>query len=132
MLAVDTNVVVRFLADDDPVQHRRAVALFRAHTVLLAKTVVLESEWVLRSAFGFAATEIAQALHGLIRLPKVQCEDAGAVVSAIDALAAGLDFADALHLASGKGAADEGFASFDTRFVKRARKHWPGVAVRTP
>ena len=56
---------------------------------------------------------------------------AAAIASAIDALAAGLDFADVLHLASGRSA-DEGFASFDTRFVKRARKHWPGVAVRTP
>ncbi|MFT4103967.1 MAG: hypothetical protein QM674_23670 [Burkholderiaceae bacterium] len=53
------------------------------------------------------------------------------MVSAIDALARGLDFADALHLVSGH-VADEGFASFDTRFVKRARKRWPGVAVRTP
>ena len=131
MLAVDTNVVVRFLADDDAAQHRRAVALFRAHTVWLAKTVLLESEWVLRSAFGFAPDEIAQALRGLTSLPTVRGEDAPAVASAIDALAAGLDFADALHLASGQ-AADEGFASFDTRFVKRARKHWPGAAVRTP
>lgn len=131
MLAVDTNVVVRFLADDDPVQHKRAVALFRAHTIWLAKTVMLESEWVLRSAFGFAPDPIAQALRGLINLPNVRCEDAAAVTSAIEALAAGLDFADALHLASGREA-DEGFASFDARFIKRARKHWPGVAARTP
>ena len=131
MLAVDTDVVVRFLADDDPAQHKRAVALFRAHTVWLAKTVVLETEWVLRSAFGFAADGIARALSGLIRLPQVRCEDARAVTSAIEALVAGLDFADALHLAS-SGGADEGFASFDARFVKRARKHWPDLAVRTP
>ena len=131
MLAVDTNVVVRFLADDDPAQHRRAVALFRAHTVWLSKTVLLESEWVLRSAFGFAANDIAQALQSLVRLPNVRCEDGAAVQSAIEALAAGMDFADALHWASGR-AADEGFASFDLRFIKRVRKHWPAAMVRTP
>ncbi|MFT3820530.1 MAG: type II toxin-antitoxin system VapC family toxin [Rubrivivax sp.] len=131
MLAVDTNVVVRFLADDDAAQHRRAVALFRAHTVWLSKTVLLETEWVLRSAFGFAAADIAQALLGLIRLPGVRCEDPQATQSAIEALAAGIDFADALHLTASREA-DEGFASFDARFVKRARKRWPELAVRTP
>ena len=131
MLAVDTNVVVRFLAGDDPAQHRRAVALFRAHTVWLSKTVLLETEWVLRSAFAFTAAEITHALRGLTRLPGVRCEDPRAVQSAIEALPAGMDFADALHLA-GSQQADEGFASFDARLVKRARKHWPGMAVRTP
>lgn len=131
MLAVDTNVVVRFLADDDAAQHKRAVALFRAHAIWLSKTVLLESEWVLRSAFGFAPRDIAQALQGLTRLPGVQCEDGPAVQSAIEALAAGMDFADALHLAGSRNA-DEGFASFDRRFVNQARRQWPDVAVRTP
>jgi predicted nucleic-acid-binding protein len=131
MLAVDTNVVVRFLANDDAVQHKRAVALFRAHVIWLSKTVLLESEWVLKSAFGFAAADIAQAFLGLIRLPSVRCEDVASVLSAIEALSAGMDFADALHLAASREA-DEGFASFDARFVKRARKHWPEIAIRMP
>jgi len=131
MLAVDTNVIVRFLVDDDPNQHRRAVALFRKHAVWLPKTVLLECEWVLRSAFGFEPAEIAQALHALTALPRVRCEDAAAVTAALDAMAEGMDFADALHLASSLGA-DEGFASFDMRFVRRARKHWPTAIVLTP
>jgi len=131
MLAVDTNVVVRFLAADDPGQHKRALALFHAHTIWLPKTVLLETEWVLRSAFGFAAADIAHALRGLTRLPEVRCEDPKAVEAAVEALAAGLDFADALHLCASRQA-DEGFASFDARFVKRARKQWPDAAVRTP
>ena len=131
MLAVDTNVVVRFLADDDPAQHKRAVALFRTHTIWLSKTVLLETEWVLRSAFELAANDIARALQGLIRLPGVRCEDPRAIQSAIEAMFAGMDFADALHLAASQQA-DEGFASFDARFIKRARKHWPGIPVRTP
>jgi predicted nucleic-acid-binding protein len=130
MLAVDTNVVVRFLTDDDAAQHKRAVALFRVHAIWLPKTVLLESEWVLRSAFGFAAADIARAFQGLIRLPGVRCEDHPAVLAALEALAAGMDFADALHLAASREA-DEGFASFDTRFVKRARKYWPDIALRT-
>ena len=133
MLAVDTNVVVRFLTGDDAAQHKRAVALFAEHTVWLPKTVLLECEWVLRSAFGFTAVEIARAFHGLIRLPDVRCEDLPAVSEAVAALGKGMDFADALHLASSREAgAKEGFASFDARFVKRANAHWPDAGARTP
>ncbi|MFT4243211.1 MAG: type II toxin-antitoxin system VapC family toxin [Acidovorax sp.] len=131
MLAVDTNVVIRFLVDDDPAQHRRAVALFRKHVVWLPKTVLLECEWVLRSAFGFERAEVAQALRALAALPRVRCEDLAAVTAALDAMAEGMDFADALHVASSLGA-DEGFASFDVRLVRRARKHWPVATVLTP
>lgn len=131
MLAVDTNVVVRFLVDDGAAQHQRAVDLFRTHTVWLPKTVLLETEWVLRSAFGFTREEITNALRGLTSLPSVRCEDAAPVASAIAALSAGMDFADALHLASSE-LADDGFATFDARFIKRAQQHWPEVAIWSP
>jgi len=42
MLAVDTNVIVRLLANDDPEQVRRAVALFEQQRILIVKTVLLE------------------------------------------------------------------------------------------
>jgi predicted nucleic-acid-binding protein len=133
MLAVDTNIVIRFLVKDDAAQYKRAAILFGEHTIWLAKTVLLESEWVLRSAFGVPAAEIAQAFAGLIRLANVRCEDFPAVAEAIAALANGMDFADALHFASSREARiTEGFASFDARFVKRARAHWPDANIRTP
>ncbi|KAF1049479.1 type II toxin-antitoxin system VapC family toxin [Xylophilus sp.] len=131
MLAVDTNVVVRFLVDDEPAQHRRAVAMLSGHVVWLSRTVLLETEWVLRGAFGFEPGEIAAALRQLTRLSGVRCEDAAAVDAAIGALEAGMDFADALHFAA-SASADEGFATFDARFVRRARKHWPGAKLVTP
>lgn len=133
MLAVDTNVVVRFLVNDEAAQHRRAIALFRSHDIWLPKTVLLESEWVLRTVFGFTAEEIGTALRNLLGLPNVRHEDGPAVAMALDGLAAGLDFADALHLSSCQAAgAEEGFATFDARFVKRAQRQWPAVPVRLP
>lgn len=133
MLAVDTNVVVRFLVNDDAAQHRRAVALFRGRDIWLPKTVLLESEWVLRTVFGFTAEEIGGALRGLLGLPNVRCEDGPAITMALDGLAAGLDFADALHLSGCPAAgADEGFATFDARFVKRAARKWPEIPVCVP
>jgi len=53
MLAVDTNVVVRFLTRDDHVQAARARLIFDRETVLLLKSVLLEAEWVLRSVYHF-------------------------------------------------------------------------------
>lgn len=133
MLAVDTNVVIRFLVDDDAAQHKRAVALFRKHRIWLSRTVLLESEWVLRSIFDFHASEIAHAFNGLIGLPNVVCDERLALSQAIEALAQGMDFADALHLQCASHAAcDEGFATFDARFIKRASRQWPDVKMRLP
>ena len=120
MRAVDCNVLVRFLTGDDPDQSQRALTLFRNHSIWIAKTVLLETEWVLRSLYEFKAPQIADAFERLLGIPDVHVEDPRAVRSALDWLAGGLDFADALHLAS-RGAA-ESFATFDGRFRKRARK----------
>ena len=99
MVAVDTNVVVRLLTGDDPAQAARARAIFERDSVLLAKTVMLESEWVLRRLYRFGADRIAEAFAALIALPDVACEDPAAVADAIRWMRGGMDFADALHLA---------------------------------
>jgi predicted nucleic-acid-binding protein len=49
MLAVDTNVVVRYLTADDPEQFARAVAVVEGAETFVSLTVLLETEWVLRS-----------------------------------------------------------------------------------
>ena len=118
MLAVDTNVVVRFLTGDDPAQAARARAIFQRETVFLAKTVVLETEWVLRSLYRFEAVRIIDALRSLIALQNVVCEDMESVANAIEWVRAGLDFADALHLASARPAGR--FATFDRKLIESA------------
>ena len=126
MIAVDTNLVVRFLARDDPAQAARAKALIEAQPILLLKTVLLESEWVLRTSFGFDRAAIGEALRRLIGLPGVEVEDRAAVARAFAWFDQGLDFADALHLASSGGAA--AFATFDRALRRRART----IAEATP
>ena len=119
MIAVDTNVVVRFLTNDDHAQAARARALLRDNPIFLAKTVLLESEWVLRSGYGFAPEAIAAAFRGLLGLPGVAVEDPPAIRQAMDWYGRGFDFADALHLASSAGAT--GFATFDKALARRLR-----------
>ena len=123
MLAVDTNIVVRFFTKDDPPQARRAGALFHEQEVWLAKSVLLETEWVLRRIYRLPAERIIAGILALIGLPNVQVEDQAAVVKALTWSSQGLDFADALHLASCGEAI--GFATFDARLVKLASKITP-------
>ena len=120
MVAVDTNVLVRLLTGDEPAQTARARAIFEREAVLLAKTVMLESEWVLRRLYGFGSDRIADAFTALIALPDLVSEDASAVADAIQWMRSGMDFADALHLASARPAGR--FATFDDKLAKRAAK----------
>jgi predicted nucleic-acid-binding protein len=120
MTAVDTNVLVRLLTADDPAQHAAARSLFEAESIWIAKTVLLETAWVLRSLYGFEDDAICTALTKLLGLPGVQVEEAPAVASALVLTRAGLEFADALHLTSRPDGA--AFVSFDKSFVKRAAR----------
>jgi len=127
VIAVDTNVVVRLIAEDEPEQTRRAVALFRGQSVFLAKTVLLESEWVLRNGYEISRLRVLTSLRQLCGLPRVAVEDARAVAKAFAWAEAGMDFADALHLASAPEGAS--LATFDRRFVAKARTLRTGKRV---
>lgn len=120
MLAADTNVVVRYLTRDDAAQTARADRLFHTQAILLLKTVLLETEWVLRYRYGFERQAIVVALRALAGLPNVCLEDTPVVGQALEWFAAGMDFADALHLASAGGA--DGFATFDRALAAQARR----------
>lgn len=129
MRAVDTNVIVRYLTGDDPVQSKKARAVIGQEPVFVPRTVVLEVEWVLRSAYGFPRERIIPALRALAGLPGVSVEDADLVAKAMGWAEDGLDFADALHLAAADGC--EGFLTFDRR-SKRAAASLGSVPVAAP
>ncbi|WP_295402419.1 type II toxin-antitoxin system VapC family toxin [uncultured Thiocystis sp.] len=120
MLAVDTNVVVRIITNDDPEQSPRAVALFERQKILLSKTVLLETEWVLRFSYKLPRETIVSALRKTIGLQGVEVETIGVVARALDWHEQGMDFADALHLASSTQAAQ--FATFDEKLAKLAQR----------
>ena len=81
---------------------------------------MLETCWVLRSAYGFEDVVIREAFTKLLGLKNVHAEDEEGVAAALSLIQHGVDFADALHLSSRpQGAA---FVSFDKIFVKRAKR----------
>jgi predicted nucleic acid-binding protein len=117
MLAIDTNVVVRFLVGDDPSHAAKAKALLETETVQVSVTVMMETEWVLRSAYGFDRVVLLRALRGFAGLANVTVQEPERVARALDWAADGMDFADALHLVAADGC--EAFATFDRRMARR-------------
>ena len=130
MIAIDTNVVVRFLTRDDPVQAARARALIGAGSILVLQTVILETEWALRTRYRFDRAAIGRGLRQLLGLPGVAVEEPEAVAQALDLHDHGFDFADALHLASSRQA--EAFATFDHALRRKARRVPDLVPVVAP
>jgi predicted nucleic-acid-binding protein len=120
VVAADTNVIVRFLTRDDPAQAARAASLLSRSLVWISKTVLLETAWVLQRLYGFTATDVNQALKAFAGLRNVRVEDAMQVAKAFEWTALGIDFADALHLASSVGT--NRFLTFDRKFSRRAKK----------
>ena len=112
MTAVDTNVLVRVITVDEKVQAARALAfLEEQERIFLAKTVLLELEWVLRSTYKYTRGEVLAALRSVVSVDNVEVEDEAVVEQAMDWYEHGVDFADGLHIAS--AGHNPKFASFD-------------------
>ena len=119
MRAVDTNIVVRYLTGDEPEQAARARAAVGAGDIFVSTTVLLESEWVLRSVYSFPGNQVAAALRAFSGLPGVSVQEATLVSEALDLAEMGMDFADALHLGAAAGC--DTLLTFDRRFIETAR-----------
>ena len=118
MRALDTNVLVRALVQDDAAQSRRAQACLSAQPVYIPITVILDLEWVLRSRYRYSPKAIADTMEKLAILENTVVGEQAAVVAAAAKMRQGWDFADALHHALASGCED--FATFDTHLARRA------------
>lgn len=119
MTAVDTNIIVRLLTRDEIEQYHASRALFETEEIYIADTVILETEWVLRFAYEFEPKEICDSLRKLFGLPNVWLSNEFAVAQAITWHEAGLDFADAFHLALSQN--QPTLKTFDVKFIKLAK-----------
>ena len=121
MIALDTNVLARYLLDDDPAQSRTARELLADAKAeyWVPLTVVLELAWVLRKS---AAPRrlVMERVRDLLSLRNVRPQNPDQVFQALRWAAEGMDLADSLHLVLSARA--ERFATFDETLVKQARK----------
>ncbi len=135
MLALDTNVLARYYVREGgaaQAQEQAARASVERGTQLfVAKTVVLELEWVLRGVYGHPSVDVCRVFEHLLSLEHVTIEDRTSVETALANLRKGLDFADALHHASSRHC--EALLSFDARgFAHKARRLAITPPVRAP
>ena len=133
MLALDTNVLARYYVREDGAAQTRAQQDAARRIVeggarlFVAKTVLLELEWVLRGVYGQVRRDVRRVFEHLLDLTQVEIEDRAAVERAVANLGRGLDFADALHHASSRGC--DALLTFDSRrFAGKARR----LAVTPP
>ncbi len=121
MLAVDTNVVVRFLTDNDPAQAAIARRLIGSGPIMLLDSVLLETEWVLRSLYRYPRDRIHKALASFVAIEEIVLSPVSAAIEALAWYDQGMDFADALHLAAAMQAGCEALATFDRKLATSAR-----------
>jgi len=102
MKAIDTNVLVRYLVQDDPVQGRRAASFIEAAasdkaSILIGNIVLCEMVWVLDSAYRFPKPEIVGCIDKLLQTSTFQFEFKDIVRVALeDYRRVKADFADCL------------------------------------
>ena len=121
MTALDTNVLVRIITNDDRAQAVRAATfLGEQQRVFIPKTVLLELEWVLSSAYRIGPSAIVSALRDVMTVFNAEIEDEAAVRQAIEWYEKGMDFADGLHVAS--AGRDRKFATFDNALRRKLRR----------
>ncbi len=127
MIGLDTNVLARYYIEDkrDAESDRQKLAarqlIDSGRPLMVAKTVILELEWVMRGYYRFSQKETLGALRHLLQMAHVMIEDRAAIEQALSLCTAGVDLADALHHSSYRSCAS--MASFDDRkFARRAKK----------
>ncbi len=117
MIAFDTNLLVRLAVNDNEQQAAVAVRLLKENQVFVSRTVFLETEWVLRSAYKRLRSDIADFFDALLSTENLVVENELEVEQAIGWYKLGADFADAIHLCI---TGDRVMYTFDAKFCKKA------------
>jgi predicted nucleic-acid-binding protein len=124
MIGLDTNVLVRYLAQDDPVQSRKATEVIERRLTeqdlgFISVVAIAETVWVLERAYGLADREIATAIARTLQANVLMVESEQEVFSAMIALKQGRgSFADALIGALGTTAGCSATVTFDKKALR--------------
>lgn len=126
MPALDTNVLVRYVVQDDSGQLAVAKRLLdrciaEGQSLYVPVTVTLELEWVLRARFGYVKDDVLQVLSSLFSAAELTFESERALEVALQLYREGsADFADCLHIALAAQAGEQPLWTFDKAAAKVA------------
>jgi len=125
MIGLDTNVILRYIMQDDPVQARQATALIESLTAdepgFIPMIVLVEMVWVLFSAYRLNRHQVAQVLEQLAQLKEIRLDSTDLVLKALRIFKAGTaDFSDCLieRIAANQGC--QKTVTFDIAAAKSA------------
>ena len=125
MIGLDTNVLVRYIMQDDPKQSSKAANLIESldaeNPGFITMVSVVELYWVLTSSYELTGAQVAQALDAILRTKQLQVERADQVVRALRVFGHGkADFADCLIERAASGAGCSQTMTFDVGAGKHA------------
>jgi len=124
MIGLDTNVLIRYLTQDDPVQSAKASEILERRLTpknpgFVSVVAMAETVWVLERAYGLTAQEIATAVERLLQVEVLAIENEQEVFTAMVALKQGRgSFADALIAELGARAGCTGTLTFGQRALR--------------
>lgn len=124
MPALDANVLVRYVVQDDRGQLAAATRLIdrcvaEGQSLFVPVTVALELEWVLRASYGYVKDDVLQVLSNLFSATELTFESERALEVALQLYREGsADFADCLHIASATEAGEQPLWTFDKGAAK--------------
>jgi predicted nucleic-acid-binding protein len=125
MTGIDTNVLVRYLVQDDPEQARKASRFITNECSsddpgFINRIVLCEMVWVLETAYGYARDNVALALEKILRTTQFEIEDHQEAWSSFREYQNGDDFADAFIAAVNRRYGCEQTATFDRKAGRRS------------
>ncbi len=132
MIALDTNVLVRYMMQDDPRQSPRATRLIEALTSeepgFVPLVVLVELVWVLSGSYGLIRPQVTEALEGLLRSRELRLDRADLVTQALRLFSTGgADFADCLIERTAADAGCTDTMTFDAGAARSAGMRLIGV-----
>lgn len=125
MIGLDTNVLVRYIMQDDPKQSPNASKLIESldsdNPGYITQVCIIELYWVLTSCYELTGEQVTQALDAILRTKQLLVERSDQVMRALRIFAAGkADFADCLIERSASGAGCTQTMTFDVGAAKHA------------
>jgi predicted nucleic-acid-binding protein len=131
MIALDTNVLVRFLTQDDPDQGRIASDLIGGLTEqnpgFVAREVLVELVWVLERSYRYQRGEIARVLEGLLSASELEIEEGDSVGAVLQLYEAkGFGFSDLMIRQAARRAGADAVKTFDRKAARLDGVEWLG------
>ncbi len=124
MTGLDTNVLVRYLAQDDPIQSRRATEIVEQRLTtenpgFISLVTVVETAWVLGRIYDLSSQQVAAAIERLLQADTLVLQNEQEVFTALAAVKSGRGaFADALIAALGLWAGCRTTVTFDKKATR--------------